>query len=51
MKQRGSMPQILDGLIGAGNNHGIKTENKTSQRRYNRPAEEFVMIHKQSYIG
>ncbi len=45
------MPEFFDGLVGAGNYYGIKSKNKTSQCSHNRPAQEFVLIHKQSCVN
>ena len=45
MKQGGSMPELLNGLVGAGNYNCIKSEYETGERRNYRPKQQFVFIH------
>ena len=37
------------GLIGAGNNHGIKTKNETGERNNYRPTNKLTLVHVQSF--
>jgi hypothetical protein len=50
MKQRAGMPEFFNGLVGSGNNHGIKTKDESSKRYHYGPAQEFVVVHMQSFL-